>query len=299
MKKNLYFLLLMLFIVGINTACSEDSVTAQYPEQPAAVNTTTGSTTNSSTTDSTTIGDGSTKTTAGSVIFQDEFNQTSSIPDQSKWVLCPKLPGVAWGNYLSESYDQAYVKDGLLVVKGEKVNGVYKAGGIQTAGKVSFTYGKVEVRARFKTAQGGWPAIWLMPANMNDGWPSCGEIDIMEQVSYETDAHQTVHTHYANDLGKIDPLRSITKPFNVGQFNTYGINWTPEMVQFTINGQVTFSYPNMHLSNEAAMKQWPFNKPFYLILNFALGGQGTWPGTIADSELPANMEVDWVRVTSN
>jgi beta-glucanase (GH16 family) len=138
-----------------------------------------------------------------------------------------------------------------------------------------------------------------MPANMNDGWPSCGEIDIMEQVSYETDAHQTVHTHYANDLGKIDPLRSITKPFNAGQFNTYGINWTPEMVQFTINGQVTFSYPNMHLSNEAAMKQWPFNKPFYLILNFALGGQGTWPGTITDSELPANMEVDWVRVTSN
>ena len=290
MKRHSFFLLIMLLTAAFNTACSEDTVTTETIEAAAATNTVTASKDTTS---------NNTKTNDENVIFQDDFNQTSSIPDQTKWVLCPTLPGVAWGNYLSKSYDQAYVSNGVLVVKGEKVNGTYKAGGIQTYGKFSFTYGKIEVRARFKTAQGGWPAIWLMPDDMSAGWPSCGEIDIMEQVSYETDVHQTVHTHYANDLGKIDPIRSVTKPFNTGQFNTYGVNWTPEMVQFTINGQVTLSYPNMHLSDEASMKQWPFNKNFYVILNFALGGAGTWPGTITDSDLPGYMEVDWVKVTRN
>ena len=98
------------------------------------------------------------------IVFQDDFNQADSIPDRNKWSLCKK-GSPAWSKYLSESYDQAYVHDGKLVLVAEKVNGVYKTGGVQSLGKAEFQYGKIEICARFtKTAKGGWPAIWMMPA---------------------------------------------------------------------------------------------------------------------------------------
>mgnify|MGYP003102371843 FL=1 len=64
-----------------------------------------------------------------------------------------------------------------------------------------------------------------------------------------------------------------------------------------MNGATTLVYPNLHLADESVKKQWPFDTSFYLILNYALGGAGTWPGTITDSELPAKMEIDWVKVS--
>jgi beta-glucanase (GH16 family) len=127
-------------------------------------------------------------------------------------------------------------------------------------------------------------------------WPSCGEIDIMEQVSHETEFHATIHSHWRNDLGNYEnPPSSFITAYNVGQFNTYGMEWTPEQITFSVNGNPTLTYPNLHLADEATLQQFPFNKPFYLILNYALGG--AWPGPIYDYELPGSMEVDWVRVT--
>jgi acyl-CoA synthetase (AMP-forming)/AMP-acid ligase II len=82
------------------------------------------------------------------IVFQDDFNQTDSIPDKTKWGLCKK-GSPAWSKYLSESYDQAYVHDGKLVLIAEKVNGVYKTGGVQSLGKAEFQYGKIEICARF------------------------------------------------------------------------------------------------------------------------------------------------------
>jgi len=66
---------------------------------------------------------------------------------------------------------------------------------------------------------------------------------------------------------------------------------------FSVNGVTTLTYPNLNLEDESTKKQWPFCSPYYLILNQAVGGSGTWPGPITDSQLPAIMEVDWVRVT--
>lgn len=238
-------------------------------------------------------------TKAGAIIFQDDFNQSDPIPDSSKWVLCKKGSS-AWNTHMSESYDQAFVQDGKLVLIAEKVNGVYKAGGVESFGKVDFQYGKVEVSARFtKTAQGGWPAIWMMPSDpIYGGWPACGEIDIMEQLNHQGVVYQTIHSHYKNTLGIQIPIPTKISGYNRGQFNTYGLEWTSEALTFKINGITTLVYPNLHLADESTKKQWPFDAPFYLILNYALGGVGTWPGAITDSQLPAKMEIDWVKVTS-
>lgn len=231
------------------------------------------------------------------IIFEDNFDQESRIPDETKWSLCPRQTP-PWAKYLSESYDQAYVENGRLVLRAEIINGEYQTGGIQTLGKVDFQYGKVEVRARFtRSVQGGWPAIWMMPANSDKVWPAGGEIDIMEQLNHDTYVYHTIHSHYKNDLGNNTPNPTATAPYEVDQFNTYGVKWTSEALTFTLNGKVTLTYPNMHLEDEAEMQQWPFDNKFYLILNHALGGPDTWPGPITDSQLPGIMEVDWVKVT--
>lgn len=238
--------------------------------------------------------------TSGTIVFWDDFDQTDSIPDISKWSLCPPQTS-AWNRYMSNSYDQAYVSDGKLVLLGEKVGGTYKTGGVQSAGKFDFQYGKVEVNARFtETAQGGWAAIWMMPKSSTpiyNGWPACGEIDIMEQLNHDGYVYQTIHSHYKNTLGYNNPTPTITAPINVGVFNTYGVEWTEESLVFSVNGVTTLTYPNMNLEDEDTKKQWPFCSPYYLILNQAVGGSGTWPGPITDAQLPAKMEVDWVRVT--
>ena len=232
------------------------------------------------------------------VLFFDDFEIDGS-PDPTKWVLCPK--GASdWNKEMSESYDQAYVKNGVLVLNAEKVDGVYKAGGIKTEGKFDFTFGKVEVRARITNyPNGAFPAIWMMPKRyIYNGWPNCGEIDIMEHIKQENSIHQTLHTHYTYTLGnKTGTTRQTVCDFE--EFTVYGMEWTPERLTFYVNGQETFSYSNMHLANESEMMQWPFTKDaaFDLILNMGLGEAGSWAGAVDDNNLPATMEVDWVKVT--
>ncbi|EDM36266.1 putative endo-beta-galactosidase [Pedobacter sp. BAL39] len=235
----------------------------------------------------------------GNVIFEDNFEQTSAIPDPNKWSLCD--PGTSdWNRYLSKSYDHVYVDKGMLVLKAEIKDGKYQTSGLESRNKFSFQYGKVEVRAKFtKTAKGGWPAIWLMPqtGKYPGGWPYGGEIDIMEQLNHEKIVHHTVHSHFTNILGNKTPEVTATSPIVADDFNVYGMKWNAEEIVFMVNGRETFRYKNLHLPDEAEKKQWPFDVPFYVIFDYAVGGPDTWPGLILDSELPAKMEIDWIRVS--
>jgi len=235
----------------------------------------------------------------GHVIFQDDFEQTSAIPDPSKWSLCDR--GTSdWNRYLSKSYDQVYVEKGMLVLKAEIKDGQYQTSGLESRDKFAFQYGKVEVRAKFtKTAKGGWPAIWMMPqtGKYPGGWPYGGEIDIMEQLSHEKIVYHTVHSNYTNILGNKTPAVTATAGIAAGDFNVYGLKWNAEEIVFTVNGRETFRYKNLHLPDEAEKKQWPFDVPFYVIFDYAVGGPNTWPGPIIDTELPAKMEIDWIRVS--
>ena len=232
------------------------------------------------------------------LVGSEEFEQESNIPNAKSWSLAAKEAS-PWNRYMSESYDQAYVKDGKLYLIAEKKDGEYKTGGVWTMDKVGFKYGKLEVCAKFTSFQGGWAAIWLMPQerqypSVNNSYP--GEIDIMEQVSMDKIAQHSVHTHYTLDLGyDKNPPRNGYGEYRDSEFNIYGIEWTEEKIIFTVNGEETFSYPNLHLPNESLMQQWPFDVPYYLILNYSVGGEDAWPGPIDDRGLPAHMEVEYVR----
>ena len=211
------------------------------------------------------------------LVWSEEFEQESNIPNTKSWSLAAKEAS-PWNRYMSESYDQAYVKDGKLYLIAEKKDGEYKTGGVWTMDKVGFKYGKLEVCAKFTSFQGGWAAIWLMPQerqypSVNNSYP--GEIDIMEQVSMDKIAQHSVHTHYTLDLGyDKNPPRNGYGEYRDGEFNIYGIEWTAEKIIFTVNGEETFSYPNLHLPNESLMQQWPFDVPYYLILNYSVRTHG-------------------------
>ncbi|GAB3026726.1 glycoside hydrolase family 16 protein [Niabella terrae] len=225
------------------------------------------------------------------LIFQDEFNGSGQF-DTSKWSFAaPGKP--AWMLYLKPDTQFARVSEGRLRLKMDKTPAGYQSVGIETTGKFSFQYGRLEVRARFNRGKGSWPAIWMMPefpVAFGD-WPASGEIDVMEHVNNEDQVHQTIHNAAVTDLNSGSSTATSQMPYRTEDFNDYAIEWTPEAIIFFVNGISRYSYKK---AAGADSRQWPFDQPFYIILNQS-GGAG-WPGAITDADLPFWMEVDYVRV---
>jgi beta-glucanase (GH16 family) len=230
------------------------------------------------------------------LVFEDNFNATGNF-DNSKWSYCTR-DTPSWAKYLTSTSDYASLDGSNLKLRMD--NAViptdlvpYHSGGIETNGKFNFLYGKVEVRAKFTQGQGSWPAIWMMPATpvAYGGWPNSGEMDIMEHVNNESVIHQTIHNGaVTNANGGSSATNSSS--YNAADFNIYGIIWTVDKIEFYVNGVLQYTYSK---PANATSTQWPFDKPFYLILNQS-GGAG-WPGPITDSNLPFQMQVDWVRIS--
>lgn len=244
-------------------------------------------------------------------IFVDDFS-TDGAPSPELWQHIKPYAGKNsdWREEMSGLVDQAFVQEGKLILKAEKVGDSYRAGGIEMHKSLpGFTYGKVEVKARLTSLpDGAFPAIWLMPRTWDKAtypaWPACGEIDIMEHVRQEDVTHASIHTAYQSSVrpGPSFPQRTATVKCNFTDWVVYGVEWTEDKLVFTTDGKVVLEYPNLKLEDEAVKKQWPFNEraKFYLILNMALGSNSdakSWAGPIDDNKLPAVMEVDWVRIT--
>lgn len=200
-----------------------------------------------------------------------------------------------WNNYMTAD-DRCYdYSDGKMTLIGlvndflPQDTAPYLTGGIYTKGKYSITYGKVEVKARLEGAQGAWPAIWMLPENAP--WPDGGEIDIMERLSHEKKAYQTVHSHYTYTLKMKEPISSATAPIKSDdKFNIYAVEILPDSLVFSVNGCHTFTYPRI----ETPLKgQFPFGTPFYLLVDMQVEGQ--WVGKANPKEFPARMIVDWVK----
>jgi beta-glucanase (GH16 family) len=161
-------------------------------------------------------------------------------------------------------------------------------------------YGKLEISARIPEHKGNgiWPALWMLGDNIGTaGWPTCGEIDIMEYVSYApNETHFSIHSMANNHKigtqitsGPL-PLATIEEEFHI-----YGFLWTDQYLKFYIdnpkNIKLVFTKPI-----DASQENWPFAQPFYFLMNIAVGGD--WGGAkgVDDSIFPATMEVDYVRV---
>lgn len=233
------------------------------------------------------------------LVWSDEFNY-KGMPDSTKWGY--ESGGHGWGNneqqyYTSKDTTNAYVSDGTLKIiarKQPKDANPYTSARLVTHGKKEFTNGRIEVRAKLPAGKGTWPAVWMLGTNIEKaGWPTCGEIDIMEHVGYQKDSiYGTVHTKSYNHIIGTQKTKSIFIENPYSQFHIYSIEWTPEKIDFLMDGKVYNHFENEHKS----VNEWPFDYPFFIILNLAIGGN--WGGKygVDDSIFPATMEVDYVRV---
>ena len=235
-------------------------------------------------------------TTKWKLVWQDEFSGEKL--DESNWTVYGRGKS-DWNNTASNDPRLIKVANGILQLRGiendnkEKDPAPYLTGAITSKGKYSFKYGKTQIRARFKCADGSWPALWML--GNEKGWPANGEIDLMEHLNFDNKIYQTVHSVYTRKDKTNTPKHGGTVPItNRDGWNTYGCEWDADKIVFTVNGKHTLTYPRVEEKGEL---QWPFKQPFYFILSMQIGGGWVNQTVPTNPEhYPAYMEVDWVRV---
>jgi beta-glucanase (GH16 family) len=224
------------------------------------------------------------------LVWQDEFTGTGQ-PDPGKWVFSK------WSPMCSDNNFVAFVKDGSLILRAMEnpdktdKSKKYIAGCVETRGKQDFRYGVLKVRAKFGSAKGSWPAIWLKPVNpkLHKGFPTAGEIDMMEHLNNDRFVHISTHSFNRENKVKGSPAYHATADIQPNDFNVYGMVWNENNIYLYVNDVLKFTYPKIEKMGE---KQWPYDVPFFLLLNQIVGG---WAGEVNNNELPVQMEVDWVR----
>lgn len=233
------------------------------------------------------------------LVWSDEFDY-EGLPDSQKWGYDTGDHG--WGNNELQNYtnnENASVKDGILTIEAMKDEaGKWTSARMVTRGKGDWKWGKIEVRAKLPTGRGTWPAIWMLPTDWQYGnWPNSGEIDIMEHVGYDQNkVHASIHTQAYNH--KIGTQKGGSKTVLTASeaFHTYTVEWFPDQLIFSIDGEVYYTYnPFKHVS-VPKNRHWPFDRRFHLLINIAIGGDwGAAQGMDPDLDY-AKMEVDYVRV---
>ncbi len=231
------------------------------------------------------------------LLWEDSFEKEGFL-DPAKWNVI-KRNKADWGNYMSDHKDCIWIKDGKLILRGivnddRSVDTVpYLTGGVNTKGKFAYQYGKVEIKAKLENAKGAWPAMWMLADEPKYGkYPRNGEIDLMEHLNFEDKIYQTVHSYYTLELKeKKNPLYYKTTKVNTENYNIYGMEWFPDKLVFTLNGEESFVYPRLENVDPT---QWPFDQPFYIMIDMQLGG--SWVGEVEPKDLPVQMIIDWVKV---
>jgi len=204
---------------------------------------------------------------------------------------CPNLCG--WGNNERQIYaaDNHTVANGLLTISAQNEGQVYTSTRINSKGKREFQYGKIEIRAKLPLGKGLWPAFWMLGSNIDAvGWPRSGEIDILEYVGKESN-HIFTSLHTPASYGTTINTKKDVIPGIEEGFHTYAIDWTKDSIQFLVDDQLFYAFAPENKNQET----WPFDQPFYIIVNLAIGGNFGGP-EVDDSIFPQEYVVDYIRV---
>ena len=218
------------------------------------------------------------------LVFADEFNgEDGSMPDSNNWQRCTR-ENPTWKRFTSQTEEgqrrTAFIRDGKLVTRciandiDEEGSVEMISGAIESSDKMYYTYGRIEGRLRTTPHTGNFPAFWLMPQDNSAGWPTAGEIDLWEQIDTENKTYHTVHTHVTYDLHQALP-NSGSVYTNSADYHIIAMEWEPDLLTWYVDGQKAFSYAKSTNQSLLDLGQWPYDKPFYVILNQSVGN-GTW-----------------------
>ncbi len=225
------------------------------------------------------------------LVWNDEFNGTELGGD---WTY--EIQSAGWVNNELQTYvkdtEVTTVSDGTLKINLIKNGDDVKSARIYAKYKEGWQYGYIEASIKLPTGKGTWPAFWMMPVNYTS-WPDDGEIDIMESVGYNPNVVvSTIHCNKYNNTGTSIESASMSVPTSQTEFHVYALEWTEDELIFYVDGEVLLTYANDGTGTDA----WPFDAPFYVILNLAWGGDWGGLNGVDESALPATMEVEYVRV---
>ncbi len=250
------------------------------------------------------------------LVWEDEFDGDGQ-PDPANWTIRE------WPARVVNDEDQAYtnreknvrVENGMLVIEAHKErwdDAEYTSGRIYSSGKRDFLYGRFEARAKLPRGVGTWAAIWMLPsqpftyatncregdtwqgADDCDAWPNSGEIDILEHVGYQHGhLHGTVHNRAYYFVNWQQRKGRVLVDDVAESFHDYTVEWSPERIDVFVDDTLYFTYMNEH----EGWREWPYDRPFHLIVNLAIGGNwGRAGGPIDDAIFPQQLLVDYVRV---
>ena len=229
------------------------------------------------------------------LIWQDEFEAAELDPE--KWVM--EIGGHGWGNneyqFYTDRPENVRLEDGQLVIEARDeffIRRNYTSGRIKTQGLFTFTYGRIEARMKLPYGQGIWPAFWMLGDNVDeDGWPLCGEIDIMEHIGREPRrVYGTVHGPGYSGSSGIGHFTTFPENSLYDEFHTFAIEWEPDEIRWFVDDEQFFQLTADQVNNE-----WVFDHPFFILINMAVGGY--WPGYPDESTVfPQFLTVDYVRV---
>lgn len=239
------------------------------------------------------------------LVFQDEFDGTEL--NTENWGCQKWKPGTVNSELQAYTDDpeNVYVKDGNLVIQAlNPKKNKYTSGRLITYQKQEFKYGRFEARIKIPKGKGFLPAFWLLGKDNYYGkWPRCGEIDIMEILGSEPKKlHCTIH--YGSDSSRDARQRQVTaeskNPLS-SDFHVYACEWEPGEIRFYLDDELVGTQNEWYSARNATAEHQPypapFDKPMYMILNLAVGGD--WPGDPDEKTKfgkQSQMVVDYVRV---
>lgn len=252
------------------------------------------------------------------LVFEDNFDGIG-LPDPAQWTYEEGYVRNGELQYYTVARpENCYQKDGCLHIVVRRDSAVIEQGlfgkawatpvdtvrrdsiapitsaSLITRGLAEWKYGRVEVRAKLPGCLGTWPAIWMMPASDTYGkWPRSGEIDIMENVGYDLPkVHYAIHTEKYNHTKNNQKRFTVDCATVATDFHVYGFEWRADKLTWYLDGVETYSVAK----DEEGWEAWPFDQPFYLILNLAFGGG--WGGSqgVDLDALPQEYLIDYVKV---
>lgn len=232
------------------------------------------------------------------LVWEDDFDR-SDIFSTGEWrKINREYPTPDWMFHISDYEGCFDIVNSTVSLKGlvntyvPEDTAKFLTGGITTKGLKSFQNGRIEVKAKLQAGRGAWPAIWLLPDE--GGWPEGGEIDIMERLHHDDFIHQTIHSSYTVHLKKTElPPHHTTVPFDASQFNIFAVELGPDSIAWFVNDLHTFTYPRLKDEFAEQNGQYPFDRPYHLIIDMQLGA--TWMPPVEKNDLPVEMLIDWVR----
>lgn len=232
------------------------------------------------------------------LVWSDDFNGVAGqSPDATKWTYDLGTGEGGWGNQELQSYTDnpqnvSLDGGGNLVITALRAGNSFTSARIKTQGLFSQAYGRFEARLITPYGPGLWPAFWMLGTNVETvGWPQCGEIDIMELRGQEPHIiHGSLHGPGYSGGNPITKTYALNNNRFDADYHVYAIEWQEDRIDYFVDG-----YLYQRIEREDVPGNWVFNKPFFLILNVAVGGN--YVGLPTDqTPFPQKMIIDYVRV---